>query len=97
MITILLSAFHGVNKSFLKYSLHFPDINYSFKNNSLDSQKIELGRLLFYDPLLSADNSISCASCHSPFNAFAHTDHALSYGIIDRIGKRNAPALFNLA
>lgn len=58
---------------------------------------ILLGRTLFYDPILSADSSISCASCHSPYNAFAHTDHALSHGIHDSIGKRNAPALFNLA
>lgn len=58
---------------------------------------ILLGRVLFYDPLLSADSSISCASCHSPYNAFAHTDHALSHGIHDSIGKRNAPALINLA
>ena len=53
--------------------------------------------MLFYDPILSADHSISCASCHSPYQAFAHNDHELSHGINDRIGKRNAPALFNLA
>jgi cytochrome c peroxidase len=56
-----------------------------------------LGRILFYDPILSKDSSISCASCHSPYNAFAHTDHDLSHGIRDQIGTRNAPALFNLA
>lgn len=52
---------------------------------------------MFYDPILSADSSISCASCHSQYNAFAHVDHDLSHGIYDRIGKRNAPALMNLA
>ena len=56
-----------------------------------------LGRVLFYDPILSRDSSVSCASCHSPYNAFAHTDHALSHGISDSIGMRNAPALFNLS
>lgn len=61
------------------------------------SEMRELGRQLFYDPILSADSSISCASCHNPYTAFAHTDHALSHGIGDSIGKRNAPALFNLA
>lgn len=76
---------------------YFPKPIYDFKQNPLDSNKIELGRILFYDPILSADNSISCASCHSPFNAFAHTDHDLSHGIFDSIGNRNAPALFNLA
>ena len=60
-------------------------------------ERITLGRVLFYDPILSGDNTISCASCHSPYNAFAHTDHKLSHGIHDSIGTRNAPALMNLA
>ncbi|MBL7765518.1 MAG: c-type cytochrome [Chitinophagaceae bacterium] len=75
----------------------FPKPVYDFTKNPLDSAKIELGRALFYDPILSHNLKISCASCHSPYNAFAHVDHALSHGIDDRIGKRNAPALFNLA
>ena len=57
----------------------------------------ELGRRLFYEPAISADGTISCASCHSPFNSFAHADHRLSHGIHDSIGRRNAPALVNLA
>ena len=76
---------------------YFPKPVYNFEQSPLDSNKIELGRILFYDPILSKDNTISCASCHSPFNAFAHTDHDLSHGIFDSIGNRNAPALFNLA
>lgn len=70
---------------------------YDFKQNPIHPAKIELGRMLFYDPLLSRNGMISCASCHSPYNAFAHSDHALSHGIDDRVGKRNAPALMNLA
>jgi len=57
----------------------------------------ELGRKLFYEPAISGNGSISCASCHSPFNSFAHSDHRLSHGIHDSIGIRNAPALVNLA
>lgn len=56
-----------------------------------------LGRALFYDPILSADSSISCASCHLSYTAFAHVDHPTSHGVDNRIGKRNAPGLFNLA
>lgn len=70
---------------------------YDFKSNSYIQEKIELGRSLFYDPLLSVNNSTSCASCHSPYNAFAHTDHQLSHGVFDSIGTRNAPSLMNLA
>jgi cytochrome c peroxidase len=76
---------------------YFPKPVYDFSNNPLSKSKIQLGRALFYDPILSRNNTISCASCHSPFSAFAHTDHALSHGIDDKIGFRNAPALMNLA
>jgi cytochrome c peroxidase len=76
---------------------HFPKPLYDFSKNPLEENKIILGRKLFYDPILSIDNTVSCASCHSPYNAFAHTDHALSHGVYDSIGLRNAPALFNLA
>ncbi|MDG1349945.1 MAG: cytochrome c peroxidase [Crocinitomicaceae bacterium] len=58
---------------------------------------VALGRLLFYDNILSANNQVSCASCHNSYNAFAHTDHQLSHGIFDSVGTRNAPGLFNLA
>ncbi|MEM9525389.1 MAG: cytochrome c peroxidase [Bacteroidota bacterium] len=81
----------------LKYPAYFPAPTYDFAANPLDSAKIRLGRQLFYDEILSADGTISCASCHSPYSAFAHTDHGLSHGIGDQIGTRNAPALFNLA
>ena len=76
---------------------HFPEPIYNFDKNPLTNAKINLGRALFYDGLLSKDGTISCASCHSPYNAFAHTDHDLSHGINNNIGTRNAPALFNLA
>lgn len=76
---------------------HFPKPLYDFGKQPLQPERIALGRLLFYDPILSADSTVSCASCHSPYNAFAHTDHDLSHGIGDAIGTRNAPALFNLA
>ncbi|MEY5044017.1 MAG: hypothetical protein RJA19_1244 [Bacteroidota bacterium] len=73
---------------------HFPP---PLRGEELDSAQVRLGKMLFYDPILSADSTVSCASCHSPFHAFAHTDHALSHGIGDRMGTRNAPGLFNLA
>jgi cytochrome c peroxidase len=74
----------------------FPEKKYKGKFSYPSAVRL-LGRILFYDPILSADSTISCASCHSPFNAFAHTDHARSHGIRDSMGMRNAPALFNLS
>lgn len=64
---------------------------------ALDSNWFKLGRMLFYDTHLSSTQLVSCASCHQSATAFAHVDHPLSHGVYDRTGKRNAPALFNLA
>ncbi|MBM3451653.1 MAG: c-type cytochrome [Bacteroidetes bacterium] len=75
----------------------WPDPLYYFKGNEFTEDKFQLGRKLFYDPILSRDSSISCSSCHVSFSAFAHTDHALSHGIDGRVGRRNAPALINMA
>lgn len=75
----------------------FPKPVYNFKNNPLTKEGFELGRKLFYDPILSKDNTISCSSCHLQQTGFAHVDHDLSHGIEGRIGKRNALTLQNLA
>ncbi|MEZ4886020.1 MAG: cytochrome-c peroxidase [Chitinophagales bacterium] len=96
-IAVLCISFSTLHFEELQYPSHFPKPQYDFTKNLLTPAKIELGRILFYDPILSKDSTISCASCHSPYNAFAHTDHDLSHGINGEIGTRNAPALFNLA
>lgn len=99
IMSLLGMAATGVNlpSVYLDYPDYFSKPVYPFNNNPLTEAGVLLGRALFYDPLLSRDGTISCASCHSSYNAFAHTDHDLSHGIDDQIGKRNAPALFNLA
>ncbi len=74
----------------------FPKPKYNFKNNTITPEKFVLGRKLFYDPILSKDSSMSCASCHQRIAAFAHIDHALSHGINGLIGKRNVMPLQNL-
>jgi cytochrome c peroxidase len=74
----------------------FPKPLYEFKNNKLSPAVFVLGRKLFYDAILSKDNTISCATCHQRFAAFAHIDHRLSHGIYAKIGNRNVPALQNL-
>lgn len=94
---IALFGFTSLKIFDLKYPSYFPTPVYDLKTNPLSAEKVELGKVLFYDPILSKDNTISCASCHSSYQAFGHTDHQLSHGINDQIGTRNAPALFNLA
>jgi len=75
----------------------WPKPVYDFKKNEVTDKGFELGRKLFYDPILSRDSTISCASCHLQYTGFAHTDHALSHGIEGRIGTRNAMPIMNLA
>lgn len=75
----------------------FPQPVYSFANNPVNDDKFILGRKLFYDPILSVDNSISCESCHQQFVAFAHSGHMLSHGVNNQNGTRNSPGIFNLA
>ena len=65
-------------------------------DNPPTAETIALGRRLYYDPLLSLDRSISCASCHAP--EFAFSDHrAFSEGVGKKLGTRHAPTVINSA
>lgn len=75
----------------------WPTPTYNFTNNPLTQEGILLGQTLFYDPILSRDSTISCASCHLQATGFAHVDHDLSHGIDNRIGTRNAASIMNIA
>ena len=94
---LLFSAFMATKETILPIPKNCPKPSYDFTKNPLTEEKIELGRALFYDPILSRDNTISCTSCHSQFTAFTHVDHDLSHGIENKIGTRNSPSLMNLA
>ena len=65
-------------------------------DNQPTPKRIDLGRQLFYDPVLSRDSTISCASCHRQEYAFAD-NVPLSPGVDGRKGFRNAPTLANVA
>lgn len=65
-------------------------------DNPTTQEGVLLGRMLFYDPRLSADGSISCASCHKLDKGMAD-DEVLSVGIRGQRTKRNSMALINLA
>jgi cytochrome c peroxidase len=63
-------------------------------DNPMTLAKIELGRQLYFDKRLSADQSVSCASCHDPAQGFgAHTQFGV--GIRGQEGGRNSPISFN--
>lgn len=65
-------------------------------NKKMPKTTEELGEKLFFDPILSRDSSISCASCHKPEFSFAD-NIALSPGVEGRLGNRNTPSAMNMA
>ena len=65
-------------------------------DNPLTREGVRLGRMLFYEKMLSKDNTMACASCHH--QQFAFTDTAtFSRGVTGQVGSRQAMTIFNLA
>lgn len=65
-------------------------------DNPLTVQGVQLGRMLFYETMLSKDNSQSCASCHRQLDGFSDSTR-FSIGVENLPGKRQAMPVFNLA
>ncbi len=80
----------------LRIPSNFPPLVYDTASNPLTKEGFELGRKLFYDPILSRNNTISCGSCHIQGSAFTHHGHDVSHGIDDRLGTRNSPPVMNM-
>lgn len=66
------------------------------KNNPPTAQKIALGKQLYFDPRLSVDKTISCASCHDPKHGWSNNAQ-FATGIRKQLGGRNAPTIINSA
>jgi cytochrome c peroxidase len=66
-------------------------------SNPMTKEGVQLGRLLFYDPILSIDSTISCGSCHHQQFAFSDGGNKYSKGVGGTVGVRHAMPLFNLA
>ncbi len=79
----------------LKYPINFGNRIFVPKDNPTTKEGAYLDRLLFFEPLLSANNKISCSSCHEQKRAF--TDgKAFSVGVDGTLTSRNSMALINL-
>ncbi len=70
------------------------DAAYIPDNNPLTAEKIELGKLLYFDKRLSKDQTIACASCHNPSHCFADSTPT-SKGVGGLLGRRNSPTVIN--
>ncbi len=75
----------------------FPKTTLDTSGNPVTVNGVALGKKLFYEGRLSRNNTISCGFCHIQEYAFTHHGHAVSHGIDDKIGIRNAPAIQNMA
>lgn len=65
-------------------------------DNLLTEQGVKLGRMLFYETMLSSNNQMSCASCHNQKTAFSDTN-VFSTGVLGKLGGRHAMGVFNMA
>ena len=65
-------------------------------DNPVTATKLELGRMLYYDPRLSANQKISCNTCH-PLDAYGAESTKVSTGFKNQKGNRNAPTVYNAA
>lgn len=64
------------------------------KDNRLTPEKVELGKLLYFDPRLSEDHTISCASCHDPAKGWSNGERFAS-GVRGQKGGRSSPTILN--
>ncbi len=91
----ILADYDPTDYSFDYLPDHFPNPILP-PDNPMTEEGIALGRMLFYDPILSRDSTISCASCH--FQELSFTDGAsVSTGIDGQLGVRSSMPLVNLA
>jgi cytochrome c peroxidase len=70
------------------YALFIP------KDNAMTPERVALGKKLYFDTRLSADNTVACATCHDVSRGFTD-QRPVSEGIRDQLGRRNAPTTPN--
>lgn len=67
------------------------------KDNPVTTEKIQLGRKLFFDRRLSINDTFSCAICHIPEQGFTSNEIQTAVGVEGRTVKRNSPTVYNSA
>ena len=104
---IFILAFFGILFSMVsKAELKIPDVEDPAvglpsikmpKKSLFNHSVIKLGEKLFFDPFLSINGAVSCATCHIPEQGFTENGKRLSSGVGGKIGQRNTPTLLNIA
>ncbi len=99
LFSLLVLSFTG---KFTTTPYKFPELKFFPRmpvavKNPVTVEGVKLGRQLFYDPILSIDRSMSCASCHNQKSAFSDSPNSFSKGRNETTMRRNTMPLFNLA
>jgi cytochrome c peroxidase len=102
VLALILLFVFGFAYRFTTTTYKFPELKFFPKmpvavNNPVTVEGVKLGRYLFYDPVLSSDSTMSCASCHKQQAAFSDSPKQFSTGRNGAVMKRNTMPLFNLA
>lgn len=95
MKKLVLTLF-AISSSYISAMKALPDNPMIPKNNPQSVQKIELGKMLFFDPRLSIDGTISCNSCHNVMLG-GEDRRSVSVGVKGQKGDRSAPTVWNAA
>lgn len=98
-IAVVLTSFRIVSHKPVNFEVpaNFPQPIYDVNQNPLTEEAILLGKKLFYEGVLSRDGMVSCGFCHQQPSAFTQHGHVVSHGVNDRVGRRNALPIFNVA
>jgi cytochrome c peroxidase len=105
-MAVLIACIYACNRDIVAHTERFkgfqqpegfPSAVYDFANNPVTKNGFELGRKLFYDPMLSSNNTVSCSSCHVQKTSFTQPALEVSCGIYNREGTRNVMPVMNLA
>ena len=98
VLVLVLAAIRAVGEpaaSVPKAPLGLPSVPVP-ANTPMTSEKVELGKMLYFDTRLSGDGKVSCATCHDPKMAWAEHERT-STGIGGQFGERNSPTVINSA
>ncbi len=95
VVTMLAAAWSGPVRAQESYAVPAGlKVVKSPSDNPLTAAKVELGKQLYFDPRLSRDNTVSCASCHDPKKGWSNDDR-FATGIGGQKGGRSAPTIIN--
>lgn len=99
VLLFVVFAANSVHAENEKYGIKFPlgldpDAFNVPEDNPITPEKIELGRMLYFDKRMSSDKTISCATCHDPHLGFTD-QQPTSEGFNQLTGTRNAPTVIN--